>query len=153
MPIAQTISTHNLMQTFDSGAEFIAPPEGPARVYLEVIAQVEALMRQAALTVNLPNTQQESGIALQLRFQALNASLVHFARRMEDFERRVWELVGRWLGMEPQVSVSWGKDFSIADLKTELENCPEHECFECSARLSAGEVEAAHSVGFGDVAG
>jgi hypothetical protein len=120
--IAQTIGTHNLLQTFPEGAEFIAPPEGPARVYLDVIAQVEGLIRQAALMVDIPNSNnQESGVALQLRFQALNSSLVGFARRMEDFERRMWELAGRWLGIEPQVSVSWGKDYSIADLKTEIE--------------------------------
>lgn len=121
-PIAQSIGTHNLLQTFDAGAEFIAPPEGPARIYLDVIAQVESLIRQAALIVDIPDSRsQESGVALQLRFQALNASLVYFARRMEDFERRMWALVGLWLGIDPKVSVSWGKDFSIADLKTELE--------------------------------
>lgn len=120
--VAQTIGTHNLLQTFPEGAEFIAPPEGPARVYLDVIAQVEALIRQAALMVDIPNSNsQESGIALQLRFQALNSSLVGFARRMEDFERRMWELAGRWLGIEAQAVVSWSKDYSIADLKTELE--------------------------------
>ncbi len=121
-PIAQSIGTHNLLQTFEDGAEFIAPPEGPARIYLDVIAQIESLMRQTALIVDIPSgNSQESGVALQLRFQALNASLVHFARRMEDFERRVWEVAGLWLGMVPQVSVSWSKDYSIADLKTELE--------------------------------
>lgn len=120
--VAQTIGTHNLLQTFPDGAEFIAPPEGPARIYLDVIAQVEALIRQAALIVDLPaSNSQESGVALQLRFQALNASLVGFARRMEDFERRMWALVGRWLGIEPQVTVMWGADFSLADLKTEIE--------------------------------
>lgn len=120
--VAQTIGTHNLLQTFPEGAEFIAPPEGPARVYLDVIAQVEALIRQAALMVDIPNSNsQESGVALQLRFQALNSSLVSFARRMEDFERRMWDLAGRWLGIEAQAVVSWGKDYSIADLKTELE--------------------------------
>jgi len=119
--VAQSISTHNLLQTFESGAEFIAPPEGPARIYLDVIAQMQALIDQAALIVDLPGNIQISGVALQMRFQSLNASLVQFAQRMEDFERRVWELVGLWLGIEPKVSVSWGKDFSLADLKTELE--------------------------------
>jgi hypothetical protein len=120
--VAQSIGTHNLLQTFPNGAEFIAPPEGPARVYLDVIAQVEGLIRQAALMVDIPNSNsQESGVALQLRFQALNASLVAFARRMEDFERRMWELAGRWLGMEAKVAINWGKDYSIADLKTEIE--------------------------------
>jgi len=120
--VAQSIGTHNLLQTFPQGAEFIAPPEGPARVYLEVIAQLEALIRQAALMMDIPNSNsQESGVALQLRFQALNASLVGFARRMEDFERRMWELAGLWLGIESQAVVTWGKDYSISDLKTELE--------------------------------
>lgn len=120
--VAQSIGTHNLLQTFPDGADFIAPPEGPARVYLDVIAQVEGLIRQVALIVDIPaSPSQESGVALQLRFQALNASLVHFARRMEDFERKVWALVGRWLGLEPNTVISWGKDFSIADLKTEIE--------------------------------
>lgn len=120
--VAQTIGTHNLLQTFPNGAEFIAPPEGPARVYLDVIQEVAALIRQTALIVDLPDSRlNESGVALQLRFQSLNASLVHFARRMEDLERRMWALVGRWLGIEPDVSVTWGKDFSVADLKTEIE--------------------------------
>lgn len=119
--VAQSIGTHNLLQTFPEGADFIAPPEGPARVYLDVIDQVEGLIRQAALIVDIPDAKaNESGVALQLRFQALNASLVHFARRMEDFERRLWELVGLWLGLEPNVSVNWGQDFSIADLTTEI---------------------------------
>lgn len=120
--VAQTIGTHNLLQTFPTGAEFIAPPEGPARIYLDVIQEVAALIRQTALIVDLPDSRlNESGVALQLRFQSLNASLVHFARRMEDLERRMWALVGRWLGIEPDVSITWGKDFSIADLKTEIE--------------------------------
>lgn len=121
--VAQAIGTSNLLQTFQDGAEFIAPPSGPAETYIQVIAQVEALIRQAALLVDIPASgQRESGVALQLRFQALNASLVHFARRMEDFERKVWWLVQRWLGIENQdVVVTWGKDFSIADLATEME--------------------------------
>lgn len=120
--VAQTIGTHNLLQTFPNGAEFIAPPEGPARIYLDVIQEVTALIRQTALIVDLPDSRaNESGVALQLRFQSLNASLVHFARRMEDLERRMWALAGRWLGIEPDISVTWGKDFSIADLKTEIE--------------------------------
>lgn len=119
--VAQGIGTNNLLQTFSDGAEFIAPPSGPANTYLDVIAQVESLIRQAALIVDIPNSNsQESGAALQLRFQALNSSLVRFARRMEDFERKVWELVARWLSVDPKISISWGKDFSIADLATEL---------------------------------
>lgn len=117
-----TIGTNNILQTYDNGAEFISPPEGLIRMHTDCIDRVEALIRQAALIVDIPGSNsQESGVALQLRFQALNASLVHFARRMEDFERRMWDIVGLWLGIQPQLQISWGKDFSIADLKTEIE--------------------------------
>lgn len=121
-PIAQTIGTDNLLQTFPDGAAFIAPPDGPATVYLQVIAQVDALIREIALTADDHTQRQgESGVALQLRFQALNGALVLFARRMEDFERKVWDLVSLWLGIQNTAQISWGKDFSLADLKVELE--------------------------------
>ena len=43
--------------------------------------------------------QQESGIAMQMRFQAINAELASFSARMEDLERRAWNLSRKWLGM------------------------------------------------------
>ncbi|CDI04107.1 conserved hypothetical protein [Candidatus Competibacter denitrificans Run_A_D11] len=121
--VAQGIGTGNILQAYQDGAEFIAPPSGPANTYLDVIAQVEGLIRKAALIVDIPNSNsQESGVALQLRFQALNSSLVHFARRMEDFERKIWWLVKAWLNLhEAEIAIAWGKDFSIADLATEME--------------------------------
>jgi hypothetical protein len=60
-------------------------------------------------------------VALALRFQALNAALVAFARRMEDFERRLWDVVCRWLGVATPPAVSWSKDYAITDLKMEIE--------------------------------
>lgn len=121
--VAQAIGTSNLLQTFQDGAEFIAPPSGPAETYIRTIERIEGLIRQAALIVDIPAAgQQESGVALQLRFQALNSSLVHFARRMEDFERKLWGLVRAWLKIpDAEINTTWGKDFSIADLATEME--------------------------------
>lgn len=119
--VAETFSTEALLIYGGAAPTFIAPPEGPATVYQAVIAQVEALIREAALYVDPPTTQQESGVALALRFQALNAALVQFARRMEDFERRLWDLVCRWLGVAQPPEIAWSKDYSLTDLKTEIE--------------------------------
>lgn len=119
--LAQTISTHNMLLHYGASPQFIAPPEGPATIYLNVIERVEALIREAALYVDPASNSQESGIALQMRFQALNSALVHFARRMEDFERRLWELVSRWLGLYTVAEIQWDNDYSLADLKLEIE--------------------------------
>lgn len=119
--VAETFSTEALLVYGAEAPRFIAPPDGPATIYQQVIAQIEALIREAALYVDPPTTQQESGVALALRFQALNAALIAFARRMEDFERRLWDLVCRWLGIAAPPEIAWSKDYSLTDLKTEIE--------------------------------
>jgi hypothetical protein len=119
--IAHVISTHNLLLHYGASPQFIAPPEGPAMIYLSVMERIEALIRETALYVDPASNSQESGIALQMRFQALNSALVHFARRMEDFERRLWELVSRWLGLNAVTEIQWDNDYSLADLKLEIE--------------------------------
>lgn len=115
-----TIGTSNLMVHSGATPAFIAPPEGPARVYLDRIAAVERRMAELGLDVKGPNAQ-ESGVALQQRFHALNAALATYAGRMEDLERRAWELARRWLGMTTAPEVSWPRDFSVADVVAELD--------------------------------
>ncbi|MDG4557916.1 MAG: hypothetical protein P9F19_11105 [Candidatus Contendobacter sp.] len=120
--VAETFSTEALLIYGAEAPRFIAPPDGPATIYQAVIAQVESLIRDAALYVDIPESRAtESGVALALRFQALNAALVAFARRMEDFERRMWDVVVRWLGIATPPAISWSKDYSLTDLKLEIE--------------------------------
>lgn len=116
----QTIGTSNLMIHSGTTPAFIAPPEGPARVYLDRIKAMEHRIAELGLDVKGPNAQ-ESGVALQQRFHALNAALATYAGRMEDLERRAWELARRWLGMTTAPEVSWPRDFSVADVVAELD--------------------------------
>lgn len=118
--LAAMIGTHNLMKHSGETPAFIAPPDGPARIYLDVIAQIEEKMRRIGHMIEAPN-QAESGIALQIRFQQLNSALSHWAARMEDLERRVWFLVARWLGIEDRTTIAWSDDYAVTDLKTELD--------------------------------
>ncbi|MEY2653634.1 MAG: hypothetical protein RLZZ524_662 [Pseudomonadota bacterium] len=115
----ETIGTSNLMVHSGSTPAFIAPPDGPARVYMERIKDIRAQIDEIGLVISQPN-QVESGVAMQMRFQALNGQLAYFASRMEDLERRAWDLSRRWLGMTSAPTVQWLRDFNLADVENEL---------------------------------
>ncbi len=100
--------------------EFIAPPSAPAEVYLQKIKDVEAQIDKIAYDIST-NQSQESGIALDLKFQGLNASLSNFALRLEDLENRAFEVVCRYLGIEDDVIVNYPSNFSIVDVQKEIE--------------------------------
>lgn len=118
--VAQTIGTNNLMVHTGAQPGFIAPPDGPARVYLDRISKLEARAREIGLDVS-GSQAQETGVALQMRFQRLNGALSTFSSRMQDFELRMWDLVARWLRMATVPMVTWPRDFNLADVATELE--------------------------------
>jgi hypothetical protein len=116
----ETISTSNLMVHSGSTPAFIAPPDGPAKVYIDRIDKVRDQIKEIGLDVASIN-QQESGIAMQTRFQIINGQLAYFAGRIEDFERRCWSLSQKWLGLTAAPTVEWQDDYNIADVLQELE--------------------------------
>jgi hypothetical protein len=116
----ETIGTNNLMVHSGSQPGFIAPPDGPARIYLDRIAKLEDQINEIALQVATPN-QRESGYAMQMRFQVINAELSRFAKRMEDLEARAWELSAIWLGMDGTPDIAWPRNFNISDIDQEVE--------------------------------
>lgn len=120
--IAGQIGTHNMLVHGGTTPAFIAPPAGPAEIYLRRIEAVEERIKAIGHFIEPSSSTQESGLALTLRFQQLNSSLSHFAGRLADLEARVWELVTRWLGLPFEaVSVSWDDDYAIADINAELQ--------------------------------
>ena len=116
----ETIGTNNLMVHSGSTPAFIAPPDGPARIYLDRIAALRQQIDEIGLNVATPNAR-ESGIALQMRFQSINAELSRFANRMEDLERNAWDLSRRWLQMTTAPVVQWPRDYSLLDVQQELD--------------------------------
>lgn len=115
----ETIGTANLMVHSGSTPAFIAPPDGPARIYLDRIKGLQSVIDEIGLNVATVNTQ-ESGIAMTLRFQAINGELSKFSARLEDLERRAWEISGRWLGMSQRPQVNYPRDFNLSDVETEI---------------------------------
>lgn len=125
--VAEAVGTHNMMiYSGNQAPSFAAPPDGPATIYMSQIAAVEKAIKDIAMTIE-PGTSGESGIALTIRFQTLNSELVSFARKMEDLERRIWDVVHKWLGIENRVTTSWAKEFSISDLQAELDTLKSYE--------------------------
>jgi hypothetical protein len=118
--VGETIGTSNLMVHSGSTPAFIAPPEGPAKIYLERIAALKDQINEIGLVVG-GSSQRESGLALQIRFQTHNGELSKFASRMEDLERRAWDLSAQWLGLSQVPDVYWSRDYNLADVTQELE--------------------------------
>lgn len=115
----ETIGTQNLLVHSGTTPAFIAPDSGPAETYLKRIDQVGARIDDIAMKPS-GSSAQESGLALQMRFRQLNAELARFAGKVEDLERRAWELSRRWLSLSVEVEVQWPRDFDIADVETEM---------------------------------
>ena len=100
--------------------EFIAPPSAPAEIYLKKIKEIENQIDKIAYDIST-NESNESGIALDLKFQGLNASLSNFALRLEDLERRAFDIVCKYLNIQNDITIQYPHNFSIVDVNKEIE--------------------------------
>lgn len=118
--VAATIGTHNMLVHEGTAPGFIAPPDGPAATYLTVIEQLQDTIRRVGYSVDEKQGDAASGIAMKIRFQALNGALSHFSQRMQDLEVRMWALVSRHLGISKTPTAQWPNDYTLADTAVEL---------------------------------
>ncbi len=104
---------------------FIAPESDSASVYQKEIQSIEDTINKIAYDIST-NQSQESGIALDIKFQGLNGSLSNFAMRLEDFEIRAFEIVARYLGIQnADVTIQYHKTFNIVDVEKEINTLSE----------------------------
>lgn len=146
----ETIGTQNLLVHTGAAPSFIAPPDGPARVYLDRIKQLESKISEIGLNVATVN-QQESGLAMQMRFAQVNAELARFAARMEDLERRAWDLSRRWLAMQAAPVIQWARDYNLADVEQELRILAQMQGAAMPAEAIAEQQRRIVSVQFGGI--
>lgn len=116
---AEAISTHNMLIHQGDTPAFIAPPDGPATIYADTLKDIKEDIRQLTYAIEYSG-QAESGLALKLRFQDLNAALTAFACRMGDLERRVWDVVCRWLGLSEQPEIAWADSYELTVIDEEM---------------------------------
>ena len=120
--LSESVGIYNMLVYSGAAApSFATPPTGPSEIYLKSIASLEQKIKDIALSIDFTATSKsESGVALNIRFQKLNAALSSFARKAEDFERRMFDMACRWLKIENNTTVSYPKSFEIADVQAEL---------------------------------
>jgi hypothetical protein len=143
----QTIGVNNLMVYEGTAPGFIAPDSGPASTYITRIDKLRDQINEIGLSVATVN-QQESGIAMQMRFAAINAELASFAERMEDLERRAWELSRQWLQMTQAPDVEWPRDFNVADVEQELKILSEMQATAMPVEVIAAQQKRVVSIQF-----
>ena len=102
--------------------DFIAPPETPAKVYLEYIQLlIDTLYSLANLEMVKGTQTQKSGVALEFEFQNLNNLLSQIAQNLEQAEYQIANFVARWHGKKGfEGSIIYEKDFSYRDVEREL---------------------------------
>ena len=68
------------------------------------------------------NASPESGVALEIRFQQLNALLSEKAENMELAEVKILELVALWMKVNnPDIKIVYPRKFGVRDLMQEIE--------------------------------
>ncbi len=116
-----SVGTDNaLIYAGDKAPSFIAPSSSPTDAYSNEIESIESLIDKITYDINTSKAQ-ESGIALDIKFQGLNSSLSAFASKIEDFELKVFSVISRYLDSLLEVNISYPKEFNIIDIHKELE--------------------------------
>jgi hypothetical protein len=119
--------------------DFIAPPESPAKVYLEYInTLIDMIYSLANLEFIKGTQQQKSGVALEFEFQNLNSLLTQIAQNLEQAEYRIADLVAKWEGKDTfKGTIIYEKDFSYRDVERELKKAMDALTLNISATFDA----------------
>ena len=117
------ISVNNVLLYQGNKPEFISPSEANAKIYMELIQSLESKISEIGLNpINFSSRSNDSGAALKFKFESLNAMLLKISNNLEDFERRIFDCVNRWLKIKDwDFSVSYPCDFSISDLQNDIQ--------------------------------
>jgi hypothetical protein len=122
-----TLSTENaLPYNPEAGGkpDFISPPEGPVRLYLEYIEKIiQHIYRIAGIEfLGTEAKSGKSGVAFSFMFQEMDSVLQGWAGALEEWEYRIAELVCRWEGETFEGNITYNKRFNLVDLAQEIKN-------------------------------
>lgn len=117
-----SLGTDNaLMYSGDHPPAYISGDAAQAATYETKMTKIKESMDRVAYDIST-TAARESGIALEVKFGALNASLNSFAQKMELLERKAWDLICQKLVIsEDAIAVSYTLEFGITDVLGELE--------------------------------
>ena len=105
----------------DNAPAYISPDQGDVKSLSESLVRISA---EIAKITHDEATQSPGGVesadAKRQRFEALNTELANFAYRMQQLERRIWELFTGFLGISNSIKVEWPTDFNLINTEAEL---------------------------------
>ena len=106
------------------GFRFVEAPhtslEAILKWYLQAIENIKYLAKIGSGDAQTSG-QAESGAALELRFQQLNALLCDKAENCESFEKTIFELIGLWEKEEIDIEITYPRKFGVRDLAHDLD--------------------------------
>lgn len=107
-----------------TGFKFIEAPhtslDAILKWYLQAIENIKYLAKIGSGDAKTSG-QAESGAALELRFQQLNALLSEKAENCESFEKRIFELIGLWEKEEIDIEIKYPRKFGVRDMAHDLD--------------------------------
>lgn len=119
------IGTGNMLQKNEEGhgSEWIEPAHTSLSNILSWRDTSVEDIREMAKTgkASTTDTQAESGVALEIRFDQLNAVLADKAENMEGAENNIFRLFGLWQGIEWDGKVEYPRKFGIRDLLHDID--------------------------------
>ncbi|MDA3046701.1 phage portal protein [Campylobacter sp. VBCF_06 NA8] len=122
-PSELKVSTDNALLYSGNKPEFISPSQDSASTYFTHIENLENIIDEISLNpVNLSTKSDDSGVALKYKFENLNGYLNFLSNSLEDLERKLFDLVFKYLNSEYNYSVSYPNDFQISDLTSDIAN-------------------------------
>lgn len=120
---AASIGTHSMMGHSGITPAFIAPPNGPAEIYLQVKDDLQTAISRITFEDILSGKQSgtESGVSRKLRFESLNSGLSVFGKQMQALERAMWTMFHNAIGHASRVECTWPDDYNISDALGDLD--------------------------------
>jgi hypothetical protein len=114
----------NISEDSDSGLKpYQMQPSGANldAIRASISDKIEAINRMAHMgAVRGTEALTQSGVAMQTEFQMLNAKLSEKADILELAEEQLWDLIGRWQGISPEITIDYPESFGVRDYEKEL---------------------------------
>lgn len=120
------IGTNNVITYSGQPPFFISPSLTPGDFFLRVIEVLSGeIFRLSRLAGGITMLREAlSGLAYAYIFNETNQSLSDQADILEDAEKKILSIMGRWMGFSPDdlvISVSYPDDFGLVDVAREIE--------------------------------
>lgn len=116
-----SLGTDNaLVYDGDKEPTFLTPTSIPTSAYEAKISKIEETIDRVTYDVTTTSSN-ESGVALEIKFDGLNSSLSAFATKLEDLEIRAFDVVCRYLGINNDIEIKYPSEFNVVDMSTEIE--------------------------------